>query len=132
MYLFLYSPSPAQLLTPTRASVNNRAVKEQSAWDRCCDLVSVYTYRQREWSFGFVLRLEEMSGVCTHPHAGVIVLKCVCPVSTKLRPTEEGLTADHVQRALTSSRTVRSSAESSKPLGANSWRSYLSTLDLGN
>lgn len=93
--------------------------------------MSVYTYRQREWSFGFVKTGGNVWSL-HHPHAGVIVLKCVYPVSTKLGLTEEGLTADHVQRALTASRAVRSSAESSKPLGANSWRSYLSTLDLGN
>lgn len=60
--------------------------------------------------------------------AARMVLKCTCPVSTELGPSEESLLAGHNQRT----GTVPSLAESSKPLGADSWRSSsLSTLDLG-
>lgn len=60
--------------------------------------------------------------------AARMVLKCTCPVSTELGPSEESLLAGHNQRA----GTAPSLAESSKPLGADSWRSSsLSTLDLG-
>ena len=64
--------------------------------------------------------------------AARMVLKCTRPISTELGPSEESLLAGHDQRAGTISKTVPSLAESSKPLGADSWRgSSLSTLDLG-
>ena len=64
--------------------------------------------------------------------AARMVLKCTCPVSTELGPSEEGLFVGHNQRAGTISKTVPSLVEFSKPLGADSWRSSpLSTLDLG-
>lgn len=87
--------------------------------------MSVYTYPQGERSSGF--KTEGKSGVCSQ-----MVLKCICPVSTELGPSEKGLLAGHDQRAGTISKTAPSLVESSKPLGADSWRSSpLSTLDLG-
>lgn len=74
-----------------------------------------------------VLRLKE-----SLEFAARMVSKCTCPVSTEQGPSEEGLLEGHDQKAGTVSKTVSSLVESSKPLGADSWRSSsLSTLDLG-